>query len=114
MAPLRIVSLVPNATEILFALGAGPQVVGVSHECDFPPAARRLPRLTGSALSPQLDSAEVDRAVSRQLASGRSLYTLDEERIAALRPDLIFTQELCPVCAVSTDQVTGEGADRGA
>jgi len=104
---LRIVSLVPNATEILFALGAGPQVVGVSHECDFPPEARRLPQLTGSALAPGLGAAEVDRAVADQLASGRSLYTLDEERIAALQPDLILTQELCPVCAVSTAQVEG-------
>jgi iron complex transport system substrate-binding protein len=104
---LRIVSLVPNATEILFALGAGPYVVGVSHECDFPPEARRLPHLTGSALAPGLGAVEVDRAVADQLASGRSLYTLDEARIAALQPDLIFTQELCPVCAVSTEQVEG-------
>ncbi len=102
---LRIVSLVPNATEILFALGAGDCVVGVSHECDFPPAARRLPVLTGSALPAGLGAAEVDRAVSAQLASGASLYALDEARIAELAPDLIVTQELCPVCAVSTDQV---------
>ncbi len=104
---MRIISLVPNATEILFALGAGPQVVGVSHECDHPPAARLLPRLTGSALAAELDAAAVDRAVAEQLASGRSLYTLDEARITALQPDLIFTQELCPVCAVSTEQVEG-------
>jgi iron complex transport system substrate-binding protein len=102
---MRIVSLVPNATEILFALGAGGSVVGVSHECDFPPAARRLPVLTGSALPAGLGAAEVDRAVSAQLASGASLYTLDEARIAQLAPDLIVTQELCPVCAVSIGQV---------
>ena len=102
---MRIVSLVPNATEILFALGAGDSVVGVSHECDFPEEARRRPTLTGSALAPGMAPAAVDAAVSAQLASGRSLYTLDEERIAALAPDLIFTQELCPVCAVSTAQV---------
>jgi iron complex transport system substrate-binding protein len=101
----RIVSLVPNATEILFAVGAGEQVVGVSHECDYPPEARRRPILTGSALAPGLAPAEVDRAVSAQLSSGASLYTLDEARLAALAPDLLFTQELCPVCAVSTDQV---------
>jgi iron complex transport system substrate-binding protein len=105
--PFRIVSLVPNGTEILFALGAGGQVVGVSHECDYPPAARRLPALTGSALQPGLSAAEVDQAVSAQVGGGESLYTLDEARIAELAPDLIVTQQLCPVCAVSTAQVDG-------
>ncbi|MCB1009906.1 MAG: cobalamin-binding protein [Acidobacteria bacterium] len=104
---MKIVSLVPNATEILFALGAGDQVVGVSHECDFPPEARSRPILTGSALAPGMTPAEVDAAVSAQIASGASLYTLDEARLAALAPDLLFTQELCPVCAVSTAQVDG-------
>jgi len=97
---------VPNATEILFALGAGDLVVGVSHECDFPPAARRLPQLTCSALAVGLGAVEVDAAVSAQLASGASLYRLDETRLAELAPDLLFTQELCPVCAVSREQVT--------
>ncbi|HYH45235.1 MAG TPA: cobalamin-binding protein [Thermoanaerobaculia bacterium] len=105
--PFRIVSLVPNGTEILFAVGAGDRVVGVSHECDFPPAARRLPILTGSALPAGLSAAEVDQAVSAQVGGGASLYTLDEARIAALAPDLIVTQQLCPVCAVSTAQVDG-------
>jgi iron complex transport system substrate-binding protein len=104
---MRIVSLVPNATEILFALGIGDQVVGVSHECDFPEEARALPILTGSALEPGLSSAEIDDAVSTQVGSGCSLYTLNEERIADLAPDLIVTQELCPVCAVSAAQVDG-------
>ncbi|HVT59215.1 MAG TPA: cobalamin-binding protein [Thermoanaerobaculia bacterium] len=102
---MRIVSLVPNGTEILFALGAGDMVVGVSHECDYPPEARQRPVVTGSALSPQMTAAEIDRTVSAQLASGASLYTLDEARIAELAPDLIVTQQLCPVCAVSTAQV---------
>ncbi len=105
---MRIVSLVPNATEILFALGAGDEVVGVSHECDYPPEARTRPILTGSALTPGMAPKEVDAAVSAQLASGASLYTLDEKRLAELEPDLLFTQELCPVCAVSTAQV-GDG-----
>jgi iron complex transport system substrate-binding protein len=104
---MRIISLVPNGTEILFALGAGDSVVGVSHECDYPPAARTRPILTGSALSAGMSAAEVDAAVAAQVASGASLYTLDEERIAALAPDVIVTQQLCPVCAVSTAQVDG-------
>jgi iron complex transport system substrate-binding protein len=104
---MRIVSLVPNGTEILFALGAGDLVVGVSHECDFPEEARRRPILTGSALTPGMSAAEVDAAVSAQVGSGESLYTLDEARIAELAPDVIITQQLCPVCAVSTEQVDG-------
>jgi iron complex transport system substrate-binding protein len=104
---MRIVSLVPNGTEILFALGAGGQVVGVSHECDYPEEARTRPILTGSALTPGMTAAEVDAAVSAQVGSGLSLYTLDEARIAELDPDVIVTQELCPVCAVSTEQVDG-------
>jgi iron complex transport system substrate-binding protein len=104
---MRIVSLVPNGTEILFAVGAGDLVVGVSHECDFPAEARTRPILTGSALRPGMTAAEVDQAVSAQVGSGESLYTLDEERIAELAPDLIVTQQLCPVCAVSTGQVDG-------
>jgi iron complex transport system substrate-binding protein len=104
---VRIVSLVPNGTEILFALGAGDLVVGVSHECDYPPEARSRPVLTGGALTAGMTAAEVDRAVAAQVGSGESLYTLDEERIAALAPDLIVTQQLCPVCAVSTAQVDG-------
>lgn len=103
----RIISLVPNGTEILFALGAGGQVVGVSHECDFPAEARTRPVLTGSALTPGMTAAEVDAAVAAQVGSGLSLYTLDEARIAELAPDVIVTQELCPVCAVSTEQVDG-------
>jgi iron complex transport system substrate-binding protein len=104
---MRIVSLVPNGTEILFALGAGDMVVGVSHECDYPEEARRRPVLTGSALRPGMSAAEVDAAVAAQVGSGRSLYTLDEARIAELAPDVIVTQQLCPVCAVSTAQVDG-------
>ena len=104
---MRIVSLVPNGTEILFALGAGDLVVGVSHECDYPAEARTRPILTGSALTPGMSAAEVDAAVSAQVGSGLSLYTLDEARIAELAPDVIVTQQLCPVCAVSTGQVDG-------
>ena len=104
---MRVISLVPNGTEILFAVGAGGLVVGVSHECDFPEDARTRPILTGSALKPGMSAAEVDAAVSAQLKDGKSLYTLDEAKIADLAPDLIVTQQLCPVCAVSTEQVEG-------
>ncbi|MEA2558764.1 MAG: iron complex transport system substrate-binding protein [Acidobacteriota bacterium] len=104
---MRIISLVPNGTEILFAVGAGDLVLGVSHECDYPAEARTRPILTGSTLRPGMSSAEVDKAVSAQVGSGDSLYTLDEARIADLAPDLIVTQQLCPVCAVSTEQVDG-------
>ncbi|HXU28957.1 MAG TPA: cobalamin-binding protein [Thermoanaerobaculia bacterium] len=97
----------PNGTEILFALGAGDQVVGVSHECDFPLAARERPIVTGSALAADLAPAEIDRAVSAQVGNGLSLYTIDEALLARLDPELIVTQELCPVCAVSTEQVEG-------
>jgi iron complex transport system substrate-binding protein len=104
---MRVISLVPNGTEILFAVGAGDLVVGVSHECDYPAEARTRPILTGSALTPGMSAAEVDAAVSTQVGSGLSLYTLDEARIAELAPDVIVTQQLCPVCAVSTEQVDG-------
>src|SRR6476661_3244391 len=99
---MRVISLVPNGTEILFAVGAGDLVVGVSHECDYPPEARTRPILTGSALTPGMGAA-----VSSQVGSGLSLYTLDEARIEELAPDVIVTQQLCPVCAVSTEQVNG-------
>jgi iron complex transport system substrate-binding protein len=104
---MRVISLVPNGTEILFAVGAGDLVVGVSHECDYPAEARTRPILTGSALTPGMSAAEVDAAVSSQVGSGLSLYTLDEARIEELAPDVIVTQQLCPVCAVSTEQVNG-------
>src|SRR5215208_3568444 len=100
---MRVVSLVPDGTEILFALGAGEMVVGVSHECDYPPEARTRPVLTGSALASGMSAAEVDAAVSAQVGSGESLYTLDEARIAALAPDLIVTQQLCAVCTAQVD-----------
>ena len=79
--------------------------MGGTHECDYPPEARRRPVVTASALGVEMSAAEVDRAVSAQLAEGRSLYTLDEAGVAALAPDLIVTQQLCPVCAVSTEVV---------
>ena len=98
---MRIVSLLPSATEILFGIGAGPSVVGVTHECDYPDAARALPQLTSSALPSPGSSAEIDRHVRASLHAGSSLYHLDSQLLERLAPDLIVTQELCAVCAVS-------------
>ena len=101
----RIVSLLPSATEILFGIGAGSEVVGVTHECDYPAEARSLPKLT-SASGPELDSPrEIDRHVRAAVHAGSSLYYLDTELLDPLQPDLIVTQELCAVCAVSYDIV---------
>src|ERR1700736_3254909 len=104
-APMRVVSLLPSATEILFAIGAGDQVVGVTHECDFPPAAAARPHLTSSLLPAELDAAGIDRHVRASVHAGSSLYGLDDRALAALEPDLIVTQELCAVCAVSYEIV---------
>jgi iron complex transport system substrate-binding protein len=99
---MRIVSLLPSTTEIAFALGLGDQVVAVTHECDYPPAARERPVVTGSALDHSAaSSAEIDAAVRGQLGEGLSIYTLNEALLDELRPDLILTQALCEVCAVS-------------
>jgi iron complex transport system substrate-binding protein len=102
---VRVVSLLPSATEILFGIGAGELVVGVTHECDFPDAARALPALTSTLLPQDLDAAGIDRHVRAKVHAGSSLYGLDDERLAALEPDLIVTQELCAVCAVSYEIV---------
>jgi len=102
----RIVSLLPSATEILFAIGAGDDVVGVTHECDFPPQARGRAALTSSLLPAGAKSAAaIDRHVRASVHSGSSLYALDAARLAQLEPDLIVTQELCAVCAVSYEIV---------
>jgi iron complex transport system substrate-binding protein len=102
---MRIASLVPSATEMLFALGLGESVVGVTHECDFPPAARELPHLTATVLPEGLGAGEIDAAVKEIVGEGKALYSLDEERLAQLAPDLIVTQAVCAVCAVSFEDV---------
>ena len=103
---MRIASLLPSATELLFAIGAGPDVVGVTHECDWPPEAQGLPVLTRSLVDHAgSSSAEIDRHIRGALHQGSGIYALDAERLAELRPDLIVTQELCEVCAVSYRQV---------
>jgi len=102
---MRIASLVPSATEMLFALGLGDSVVAVTHECDFPAQARALPHLTRTVLGEGLNAREIDTAVKTTVGEGRALYELDEERLAELAPDLIVTQAICDVCAVSYEDV---------
>ena len=102
---MRIVSLVPSATEMLFALGVGPDVIAVTHECDYPEAAKELPKITRDVLPPGLSAAEIDAAVKERTLAGQSIYELDIETLQDLRPDLIVTQALCSVCAVSYDDV---------
>jgi iron complex transport system substrate-binding protein len=102
---MRIASLVPSATEMAFALGLGDQMVAVTHECDYPPQARNLPHLTRTVLQPGLDAREIDSAVKATVAEGRALYELDEEPLERLAPDLIVTQAVCDVCAVSYEDV---------
>jgi len=102
---MRIVSLVPSATEMLFALGLGADVVAVTHECDYPPAARELPKITSDVLPAGLSPAEIDAAVRERTLRGQSIYALDDELLRELEPDLIVTQALCSVCAVSADDV---------
>lgn len=102
---MRIVSLLPAATEIVAALGAAGDLVGITHACDYPTAVTALPRVTRGAVDPAADPGEVDCAVRERSASGEPLFTLDEERMAALAPDLIITQGICEVCAVAEEDV---------
>ena len=100
---MRICSLLPSITELLFELGLGDHIVGVTHECDWPLAALAKPKLTRSRIRGEgCSSAEIDRQVREQAGS---LYELEAETLARLRPDLIFTQSLCPVCAVDENTV---------
>jgi iron complex transport system substrate-binding protein len=107
---MRIVSLVPSATEMLYALGLGDSVVAVTHECDYPPEARSLPHLTRTVLAASLSAGEIDRAVKARVAEGQALYELDEKLLAKLEPDLIVTQAVCAVCAVSYEEVVDVAA----
>jgi iron complex transport system substrate-binding protein len=102
---VRIASLVPSATEMLFALGLGDQVVAVTHECDYPAEASSKRHLTRSLVPEGLSAGEIDAAVRRLTGEGKHLYALDEEALAELDVDLIVTQAVCEVCAVSYDDV---------
>jgi iron complex transport system substrate-binding protein len=103
----RIVSFLPAATEMIYALGLGDRLVGVSHECDYPPESSGKPVVVRAALAlERMSQAQVDAAVTQRLRAGLSLYQVDEHLIRALAPDLIVTQDLCQVCAPSGNEVS--------
>ncbi len=102
---MRICSLLPSATEILYALGLGDSVVGITHECDFPPDAAKKPRLIRPRVDPSAGPAEVDGRVRDLVDRGESLYGIDDVLLRSLEPDLIITQDLCHVCAASPDDL---------
>lgn len=104
---MRIISLVPSATEMLCALGLAEQIVGISHRCDSPTYIADRPRLTHSVLGENLPSAEIHRRVQESMTSQSRLYELDSELMVKLRPDLIVTQDQCSVCAVGKSDVEG-------
>jgi iron complex transport system substrate-binding protein len=102
---MKIVSLLPSATELVCGIGLRDQLVGVSHECDYPPSVVGLPILTSSRIPEGLDSGKIDRLVTDQLKNDEALYDLVMEPLTKLEPDLIVTQALCDVCAVSGNDV---------
>jgi iron complex transport system substrate-binding protein len=107
----RIVTLLPSATEIVCALGFEDQLVGRSHECDFPASVTRLPALTEAKFNPEGTSAEIDRRVKKIVADALSVYRVDAARLRELRPDVIVTQSQCEVCAVSERDVEAAVAE---
>jgi iron complex transport system substrate-binding protein len=102
---MRIVSLLPSATEIVYALGLDDHLVGVTHECDWPPQARTVQVVSHSALPPVAEPAEIDRLVSASIGGGEPIYRLDTDAIRDLRPDVVLSQDLCAVCAVPSGHV---------
>jgi iron complex transport system substrate-binding protein len=102
---VRVVSLLPSATEIVCALGCRDRLVGRSHECDFPPGVEELPFLTAAKVDPRAGTAEIDRDVRRLVEQGLSVYRIDSEALERLQPDLVVTQDQCQVCAVSLGEV---------
>ncbi|MGH3147810.1 MAG: cobalamin-binding protein, partial [Rubrobacter sp.] len=102
---MRVVSLLPSATEMVHFSGSSHTLVGVTHECDHPPCVEELPRLTSSRIDPTLSGAGIDAAVNRLVTDDESIYALDADLLESLVPDLVLTQGLCDVCAVSTSLV---------
>ncbi len=104
--PMRICSFLPSATEIVYLLGLGDSLYGVSHECDFPPGASDKPKVVRSRIdSSSITSQEIDAAVTGMMMRGENIYSVDEDALADGRPDLVVTQQLCEVCAVSFEDV---------
>jgi len=102
---MRICSLIPSATETLYALGLGDSVVGVTHDCDFPLEVTKKPVLIRPRIDPLAQQAEIDRQVSELVSRGESIYAVDADLLRSLSPDLIVTQDLCQVCAASPDDL---------
>ncbi|HEV2352337.1 MAG TPA: cobalamin-binding protein [Terriglobia bacterium] len=102
---MRICSLLPSATEIVFAIGMGDSLVAVTHECDYPPQTSGIPRVTRTNIPPGIPSSQIDAAVASTLETTGSLYELDLPLLEKSRPDIVLTQRLCDVCAVSFDRV---------
>ncbi len=104
---MKIVSFLPGATEMLYALGLEDQLVGVTHECDFPEAARDLPIVVRNTIDMKgLGQQEIDDAVRKAVHEGKSLYAVDEQTLKSIAPDLILTQDLCQVCAPSGNEIS--------
>lgn len=110
---MKIWSLLPSSTEILYALDLGDHVTGVTHECDYPPDAKSKPVVTFSNVDSSVPGADIDRQVVEQMRAGSQLYHIVEERLQNDPPDLIVTQDLCPVCAVSPSDFEGHMKDAG-
>jgi iron complex transport system substrate-binding protein len=102
---MRIISLLPSATEVLFALGFDEEIVGVSHECDFPPRAKTKTVVVRSRLPKEATPAETDRLVRQHVERGESIYAVDAQLLRELEPDLVVTQDLCHVCAATPDEL---------
>src|SRR5262249_39062235 len=102
---MRIVSLLPSATEILFALGLDEDIVGVSHECDYPLRAKTKMSVVSSRIAKDATPLEIDRLVREHVERGESIYAVDRDKLEALAPDLIFTQDLCHVCAATPEEL---------
>jgi iron complex transport system substrate-binding protein len=102
----RIVSFLPSSTEILYEIGAGSQIVGVTHECKYPETAKVKPRIINSSIdASKMNSKEIDEKITELMQSGRDIYTIDDEKLKEAKPDLIIAQGVCEVCAPTTREI---------